>query len=168
MNSVIEQWLILVLGYDSQRVIRSQQEGPVPIGDFAIYQIISNKSMTHSFEDYEASGDDLDVTVYNKKEVGVQIDVYASDGREKLDALIQSTYDLDARKILQGSQIVLLRSGSVLDLTALVDTKHKSRYQCDFYFSVWNTSITNDSKVNDYVITGKYQPNDEEVIIDTT
>jgi hypothetical protein len=170
MNELIRQWLILVLGYDDQHVIEANQEGPIPIGPFATYQILSVIPSKHSIEDPADKGvdDDIIVTYYNRGEVTVQVDVYSETGWIKQHNLSQSGYLLAVRKIFQSSYVSLINSTLVQNLTALVDTKHKARYQCDHTFFVWNTVIEENQKVGGYTSTGKYHPGDEVVVIDAT
>jgi len=170
MNELIRQWLILILGYDDRHVIEANQEGPIPIGSFATYNVVSVIPSRHSIEEPADKGvdDDIVVTHYNRGEVTVQVDVYADTGWIKQHNLSQSGYLLSVRSLFQTNYVSLIRSEVIRNLTALVDTKHKARYQCDHTFFVWNTIIEENQKVGGYKITGKYQPGDEIVVIDAT
>ncbi|NIV93796.1 hypothetical protein GWN42_13605 [candidate division KSB1 bacterium] len=170
MNEIIRQWLIEVLGYDDQHIIRAQQEGPIPIGPYATYFILTDVPSNYSLEENEDSspGDYLQ-RYYNRGELTVQVDIYASDGRELQHNLAMSRRLLKVRQILQPNNVSLIGSSDIRNLTALVDTKHKARWQCDHSFYLWNTIEEQNEKItNGYEITGKYQPGDEIIEIDVT
>jgi hypothetical protein len=158
MNELVRQWLIEVLGYDAQHVIRAN------------HHLVAGVTSQYSHrEDANNSppDDDIAVTYYNRGEYTYQIDLYDSDGMTLQHNLAQSGYLLDVRNILQPYYTVHWGAGAIQDLTALVDTKHKARYQCDHTFRLWNTITEVESKIsNGYVITGKYQPDNEDVVIE--
>ncbi len=170
MNEIIRQWLIAVLGYDDQHVIRAQQEGPIPTGPHAEYLLLSEEGAAHSIADPEPIGapDDYRITYYNRGELTVQVDLYNDPkGREKQHKLAHSSELLAVRQILQPERVSLIRSSIIRNLTALVDTKHKIRWSCDHTFFLWHTVSEDNEKINaGYEITGKYEPGDEEIVIE--
>jgi len=170
MNEIIRQWLIAVLGYDDQHVIRAQQEGPIPVGPHAEYLILSEEGSAHSISKSTDVGpqDDYTITYYNRGELIVQVDIYStSKGRDLQRKLTHSSELLAIRKILQPEGVSLIRSSVVRNLTALVDTKHKERWSCDHTFYLWNEIEEVNEKINaGYKITGQYQPGDEETVIE--
>lgn len=169
MNELVRQWLVEVLSYNAQNVIRANQEGPIPSGNFATYQIINVVPSIHSIVDEADGGSEaLTTTYYNRGMATVQVNLYDSSGWDKQHKLAQSGYLLSVRQIFQPSYVSLIRSGSIVDATELIDTKYKSRFTCDHDFYLWNTLIESDEQANGYIITGQYQPGDEEVVIDVT
>lgn len=168
MNELIRQWLVEVLGYSAQNIIRGSQEGPIPLGDYATYQLVSGVTSQYSLETSVGAGDDLVVTWYNKGMYSFQVDVYASDAVEKQHNLTQSGYLLSVREILQPAYTVLRSSGSIQEIDELMDTKHKIRAQCDHVFALWNTITEAGSKANGYKIYGNYQPDDVDIIIEAS
>lgn len=169
MNELLRQWLIAVLGYSDQNVIRMNQVGPIPSGNFATYQILNVVPSIHSVVSVSNSVGDLSTTYYNRGFLTAQVNVYASDGWSKQHNLAQSGYLLAVRKIFQPNYTTLINSGSIIDATELIDTKFKARYTCDHSFYIWNTIIEADKDVSGgYIITGQFQPGSEEVVIDAT
>ena len=170
MNEIIRQWLIAVLGYDDQHVIRAQQEGPIPVGPHAEYLILSEEGSDYSINESIPVGppDDYTITYYNRGELIVQVDIYStSKGRELQRKLSHSSELLKVRQILQPEGVSLIRSSIVRNLTALVDTKHKERWSCDHTFYLWNEISEENQTINaGYKITGQYQPGDEEIVIE--
>jgi len=170
MNELIRQWLIAVLGYDDQHVIRAQQEGPIPVGAHAEYLILSEEGSTHSIAESTPVGppNDYTITYYNRGELTVQVDIYSTrKGRDLQRKLSHSSELLKVRQILQPEKVSLIRSSVIRNLTALVDTKYKERWSCDHTFYLWNEISEVNQTINaGYQITGKYQPGDHEIIID--
>ena len=167
MNEIIRQWLVEVLGYSDQNVFRSGQEGPVPTGDFVTYQWVGLTPASCSLqEDVDAGSGEVIRKYYSKGRASFQVDIYAANGMELHHDLSQASYLPTVRALLQDNYVSHIGFSDVRDLTFLVDTKHKARYQCDHDFLFWNTIIEPaDGAVASYKITGQYQPGIQETII---
>jgi hypothetical protein len=140
MNELLRQWIVAVTGYDDQHVIRANQNGPRPVGDYATYQIISIVPDDHAWwSDVEIDPDEITQTFRVRATMIVDVNVYSLDGWTKLSELGLSNNVDVYRGIFAPDGTVLKSKGTTRDLALLGDTSWRDRYQSDFTFAIYNT-----------------------------
>lgn len=170
MNEVpIYNWLIMISGYNAQNVIRANQGGPVPCGDFLTWQITS---ITQDIMPANVTGnisDTYDVTLNFVKEgeFTIDINVYASNGVDILNNLIQSSSNRSVYLLLKAAYYGIKRVGGIQDLSSLQETKTVPRYMCEFvigYTHVYSYKETN-YLWEKFEVTGEDSPDGNEILI---
>jgi hypothetical protein len=161
-NALIFDWIKLVTSYADEKIIRANQNGPKPADPFVTWQIVS--AIPADFSDHDglpatANPADYDVeyTDTRRYAIGVDINVYGSNGLNTLAALTQSNADPDVQAIFKDDGSTLLGSATVQDLTGLGDTKFVPRYQAEFLFNSFLvlTKTHDDYRWDDYSVTGE-------------
>jgi len=155
-NGLLYDWLFLVTGYNSQKIIRANQNGPRPSESFVTWQIISLQPADYSRIDNIQNGYSLEVTDTRRYIVGVDVNVYGPDGLTILPKLTQSNTDPEVQAIFTSNGTTLIGAGVIQDLTGLGDTTFEPRYRAEFtFYSFIETSrIQSDYVWDDYSISG--------------
>ena len=156
-DKVVYKWIkdSVDLNFEGVTVIRSEQNGPRPEGDFVSYKVLNwLKSDFNGFKKSSIDDDDIKVNHFNRNLVTVSINVYSIYGREIVNDLTFSKNEWSVRRELMNSKVSQLSAGTVNDLTFLGDSDYRRRFQCDFKFLVWTEFDETRPKVNDLEISG--------------
>jgi len=160
-NQMLYRWITEVTGYPDGYVIKANQNGPRPsevsLDDYATYQIISIAPSDYS--DVKKSEFNLDLVqaeYTNKSIMAVSVNVYAGNGRQIIQALLQSRYTLIVRNLLREYKAVLLGASDTRDLTELGDTEYRDRYQADYTFGIYEGVSELYEKIKEYDNNGNW------------
>lgn len=150
-------WISLITGYASSNVIRGNQNGPRPSGNFATYQVTTVQLA--DFGGTEQGDPDVngkfEYTHTTRNIVSVDVNIYDLEGWQILQKLDKSNMLLDVRGIFAPLGIVLIGSDAVQDLTQLGDTEWRPRYQAEFRFRTYYEFTEENYIINDYSLEGK-------------
>lgn len=165
-NALIQDWIMLITGYDDQHVIRSDQNGPRPDNDYATYKMIAAQPSDYNIKSHSAPdpNDDVLVTYKNRNKVTVSVNIYASDGLNKLSQLGMSSELLTVRLLLQAEDVALVPNCAPRNLNFLDDTDWKPRDQADFMFLTFTELTELNQLILEYEINGKWNNTDVVII----
>lgn len=158
MYTVLHDWIVDVTGYSDQNVIRSNQSGMRPLGDYVTYYLLSeNQSVYADWNKIDAGEDDdvfVDYDIYSQ--IIITIDVYALGGFDVLNQLAMSKNLLTTRNILRQENMVLISKGDTRNLTALGDTGWLDRFNADFTFHRSVVMRERNQKILQYQLYGEF------------
>ncbi len=151
----IKTWLSDVTGFTPGQIIKANQNGPRPSGEYITFSIDSNIKASNAFLWREEK--DVDTTYlnfYTPKEIIVSINIYSKDG-EVLHSKLDASFNLYfIRLALKEENLVLIEGSSVNNLTGLGDTKFIPRFQADYRFRAGETIATELERIHKYEIDG--------------
>lgn len=167
MNTLIHNWIKAITGYDAQHVIKGNQTGKRPKGDYATYFQIGGtenqyayKKKVDEIEGEPIPGDDVEVTYTTPETVIYDINVFSETGDRVLKDLFKSRNLLIARNILKLGNLVIRYISSTRDLTRFSDTIFRPRYQADFTFGTMNEMKETNQKILEVSLHGRLGPLD--------
>lgn len=126
----------MATGLPKSNIYRTHQEGARATGDALVFTRVTG-------EDHWAPNkldEDVDETTYLEKyqtptEDYFSVTGYGMRAKELLDTLHDSRFDRDVTAWLKQNRLVNLGHTGITNQTALIDTRHKNRYNATFQFS---------------------------------
>jgi hypothetical protein len=163
-ETALRNWISLVSGYPLANVIPTDDSGPRPIGDFAMFGSLQRvKSLTKPFISGHVVNIDgtLDNTYSNIIIVSSRVSIYSVDGADILEALELSREKYAARNMLKEGDMVLSEITGHLSAASYLATGPQKFHSAIFSFITQYDTDENDFELRNLIVGGQMVRDDD-------
>lgn len=172
--AAIQDWIILVAGFNDQNVFQAQQNGPDrgPGTNWATYQKINGMASDYHMEKTEdadpdgpTKGELINITRVRTSVSTISVNIYAMNGDDILNGLLDSKTERATRVLFSDVGAVLISKSNNRPLFKKSDTLFKPRYQADFTFNTFSQRVETEFNANEFDIKGTIETDEAQIYV---